>query len=162
MPGLLRQGTLVQIYKQSGNPSLPTNNRPICLISVFRKLISTALTGQIKQTYNAHVLQWGFRDNSGTEGAIAFAVNKLRLGYSKAVILDLKKTYDLVPRCKLQDMVDLRFPPRLARNIRTVLWTMLLKTTHQHSLVPLRMLSAVPQYDSPSPYILTSSWTPFM
>lgn len=50
MPEFLRLGTLVPIYTQSGDSSLP-NNRPTCLVSVFRKLIAAALSSQIKETY---------------------------------------------------------------------------------------------------------------
>lgn len=92
VPTLLRSGLLSPIYKQKGDKSLPTNNRPVCLTTSYRRLISTALTQEVKKYYRHSCRnQWGFQDGTNTECVIAFATNELRRRLPPAAILDLKK-----------------------------------------------------------------------
>lgn len=153
VPSVLRTGTLSPIYKQQVDPSEPSNHRPICLISVFRKVIASALTREIGNHYTPNDCQWGFRCESGTECGIAFAVNLLRRELPMAVLLDLKKAYDLVPRSKLQVMIDKALPSNLAKNIRPLLWPMRLTTKYQVGGKVLETWSGVPQGDPPSPQL---------
>lgn len=50
-PTMLRCGLLSPIYKQKGEEAPPVNNGSVCLTSAFRRLISTALTHDLKQHY---------------------------------------------------------------------------------------------------------------
>lgn len=154
VPSLLRRGTLSPIYKNKGDASLPTNNRPICLISVFRKLIAAALTIEICRAYPApDDMQWGFRKGCGTECAVAFAVNSIRRRLPLVVLLDLKKAYDMVPRVKLHQTLESRLPSNLANSVRPLLGPMLLKTRYQRNSDALVTLSGVPQGDTSSPVL---------
>lgn len=71
----------------------------------------------------------------------------------KVVLLDPKRSYDVVPCCKPQALVDYRYSPLLPKNIRTLLWAMSLKTMHQHSPMDSNNLSVVPHGDPPSPFL---------
>lgn len=153
VPSLLRSGNLSPIYKNAGEPSVPSNNRPICLISAFRKMISAALLSEIDKHYSPDPRQWGHRRGSGVEAAVAYAVNTLRRDMPMAVFLDLKKAFDLVPRAQLQGMVDASLPEILSRNVRALLWPMIIRTIGQKSSDCLHTRAGVPQGDPPSPLL---------
>lgn len=155
VPAALRSGNLAPVYKRTGEPTVPSNNRPICLISAFRKVISTALLADIERHYTPNLMQWGHRRGSGTEVAIIFAINKLRINLPLAVFLDLKKAFDLVPRIALQKMVDAALPSNLAKNVRALLWPMLLRAKGQTSDTTLITRAGVPQGDPSSPLLFS-------
>lgn len=61
VPTILRSGLLFPVYKNKAVESLPTNNRPVCLTTAFRRLISTALTQQVTRHYTSSLPnQWSF------------------------------------------------------------------------------------------------------
>lgn len=154
VPSLIHSALLSPIYKNSGDPSLPSNHRPISLTTSFRRLICTALTIEIRKHYR-HSLkhQWGFQDGSNTDCAIAFAVNKLRHDLPYATLLDLRKAYDCVPRNTLQTIIDQRLPSGLSVMIRPLLWPMKLKTKYQRSTTCVKTIAGVPQGDATSPHL---------
>lgn len=156
VPTLLSSGYLSPIYKKKGDPLDPTNNRPVCLTTAFRRLITTALTLCIRRHYQTSEReQWGFQDGSNTECAIAFAVNMLRRRYPNAAVLDLRKAYDCVPRHILQRMIEARLPPDLSTMIRPLLWPMRLRTKRQKSENTISTRAGMPQGDPPSPILFT-------
>lgn len=62
MPALLRDGIIVPIYKQKGDPALSTNRQPVCPTSAFRRLIGTSLTHDLTQVYQSSLPnQWEFQ-----------------------------------------------------------------------------------------------------
>lgn len=85
------------------------------LPTAFRRIIITAIVIELRRFYK-HSLhnQWGFQEVTNTEFAIAFAVNTMRQRLPHAVILDLKKAYECVPRAVLQAMIDDAVPPQLS------------------------------------------------
>lgn len=154
IPPLLRSGLLVPIYKGKGDPEEPSNNRPVNLTPAFRRLISTALVLELQKHYKESVEhQWGFQTRTNTECAVTFAVNNLRKRLPYAVLLDLRKAFDCVPRHTLQMMVDQRLPTGLSNMFRPLLWPMRLKTKHQKASRSILTLAGVPQGDPPSPQL---------
>lgn len=92
----------------------------------------------------------------GTECAIAFASNTIRRNLHQAVLLDLKKTFDLVPRAKRQRMVDQRLSIGLARQVRALLWFMVIRTKNQTSKETLLTRAGVPQVDPTSSQLFSN------
>lgn len=130
VPSLIRSGLLVPVYKRKGDPSLPTNHIPICLISSFRKLICTTLTLELLKVYpHSEPNQWGFQSWTNTKCAVAFAVNTLRASLPREAVLDLWKAYDFVPRQRLQTMLY----DRLSVMFRPLLRPIQLQTKQQKS-----------------------------
>lgn len=115
VPSLLPSGLLSPVYKQEGEQSLPSNNRPICVISVFRRIIGVSLTSEVEKSYEPRYLQWGHRKGMDTECAVAYVDNALRRKLPTVALLDLKKAYDIVPRVTRQAMLDHRLPIGLDR-----------------------------------------------
>ena len=63
-----RTGLLVPIYKK-GDPEIPSNYRPICLLSSLRKVIQRTLNKEMQAHYFPNVMQMGFQAKLGTEMA---------------------------------------------------------------------------------------------
>lgn len=156
VPSILRSGLLSPIYKDNGDPSKPTNNRPVCLCSALRRLIAAALTAELCTHYvDPHAFQWGYRPGTSTEAAICFAVGRMRTGLPHAVLLDIKKAFDCVPRQFLQKLLDKRLPAGLSAALRPLLWPMLLRTKGQTSADSILTLAGMPQGDATSPYLFS-------
>lgn len=168
VPSLFRSGLPAPVYKQKGDPALPTNKRLVCLTSALRRLISIALTHQLTSYYPSLPMQWGFQSGTNPECAICFASNKLRRELPMAVILYLRKAYDSVQRQILQTILDGHLPHELSISFRPLLLPMLLQTNLQQSTNSVRTLVGMPQGDPPSPllfnlfmddYIMTTNVT---
>lgn len=77
---------------------MPTNNRPVCLCFVFRRVIGVALTEELQEHYkNHHEFQYGYRKGTCTESAISFVLEKMRYGLRHAGLLDLRKALTASP-----------------------------------------------------------------
>lgn len=153
VPSLLSCGLLSPIFKNDGDPAEPSNNRPICLISVFRKVVGAALIPKVVKHYEPSRFQWGHRSKSGTECAVMFAIHQLRHGLPCAALLDLRKAYDMVPRRKLMRLIEHRLPLNLARTFSALLWPMKLRTKGQKANENLKTTAGVPQGDPTSPLL---------
>lgn len=141
-------------YTKTGDPSIPTNNRPVCLTSAFRQLVSMALTHIRTQYYSQSLpTQWGFQKGTGTECAITVASNKLCRELPMAAVLDLRKAYYSVPCYMLQNMLDEKLSTTLSKALLPLLWPMILRTINQKSGTSVRRLVGMPQGDAPSPYL---------
>lgn len=148
VPPLLSSALISHIYKQKGDQSEPTNNRPVSFTSAFRRLISTALITELQMFYShSEEHQWGFQKKTKTECEIIYAVNDLRVNLPFAALLDLYKAYDCVPRKILQDILDKRLPPALSTMFRPLLWTMRLRTKGQKSPRSILTLAGMLQCD---------------
>ena len=51
MPNLLRSAILSPFYKEKGDPTDPSNNRPVALVSPFRKVIGIAVRNLIRSKH---------------------------------------------------------------------------------------------------------------
>ena len=71
-----RTRLLVPIYKK-GDPDIPSNCRPICLLSSLRKVIERTIYKEMQAHYVPNVMQMGFQAKLGTEMAIAQTVQAL-------------------------------------------------------------------------------------
>lgn len=151
VPPILRSTLISPIYKGSGDPSQPTNNRPVSLTTAFRRAIATAINDKLDHAYTPLREQWGFLKGSNTECAIAFAVGQLRRKLPKAALFDIRKAYDVVPRAILQRLVDEKLPPELSLMTRPLLAPMRLQTKGQRSTHSVCTLAGVPQGCPPSP-----------
>lgn len=87
----------------------------------------------------------------GTKCAVAFAANTIRWRLLRAVLLDLKKANDLVPRATIQHLIDHRLTIALVRQIRSVLWAMVLRTKTKVSQNMVVNKAGVPQWHPTSP-----------
>ena len=75
-----RNVPLVPIYKK-GDPEIPLNYRPICLLSSLRKVIERTLDKEMQAHYAPNVMQMGFQAKLGAEIAIARMSISLRLKF---------------------------------------------------------------------------------
>lgn len=153
VPSLLRSGTLSPIYKQDGEPSVPSNHRPICLISAFRKVIREVLTEDLEGVYIPEDLQLGYCKSTGTESPVTHATNNVRRAMPLAVLLDLQKAYDLVPTARLQPMVRKRVLDGLIVQLLAQLWPVVIRTKGQNSQINLVTRAGVPHGDPTSPQL---------
>lgn len=151
MPPLLTSSLLSPMYKPKGDPTLPTNHRPVSLTTAYRRMIAKDLNIELQRAYAPAHCQWCFRRGSNTECAIAYAVNQRRRLIPRTALLDLRKAYDLVPRHILQQMLDARLPSNLSTMLRPLLAPMTLTTLFQRTTATVRTLAGTPQSCPPSP-----------
>ena len=74
-----RTGLLVPIYKK-GDRDIPSNYRPICLLSSQRYVIERTLDKEMQAHYVPNVMQMGFQAKLGTEMAISQTVQAMKGG----------------------------------------------------------------------------------
>lgn len=105
--------------------------------------------------YYKHSLQnqWGFHTYTNTECAIPCAVNTIRKHLPYAAVLDLRKSYDCVPRGVLQGMLDASLPTQLSIVCRPFLSPMQLRTKGHRSRSCLSIRAVMPKCDPPSPLL---------
>ena len=103
-PVALKNAEIVPIFK-SGDRSLPTNYRPISLISNIAKIFEKIIHNRLYKFLNKHNLisnkQFGFRKNIGTKDAILQVTKNITDGINKdekvlGTFLDLAKAFDTV------------------------------------------------------------------
>ena len=148
MPNLLRSAILSPVYKDKGDPTDPSNNRPVALVSPFRKVIGIAVRNLIRSKHknngpNLH--QFGFQKNSNTECAIAYTINSMRHRFPHAVFLDIKKAYDMVTKYLLDKQCQKVLPPSLADLITALLAPIFQRTKGQQSSLTVRTTAGLGQ-----------------
>ena len=154
MPLQWRKARLVPIHKK-GDAKDPRNYRPITIISQLRKIVDKALDAAIREKYNFHPAQLGFRSGVGIENAILRSTRLCEEGMLHTAILDLKKAYDSVPRNKLMQYVTDRIPENEAKMVAYLLQPTILhiETTREGSIQHMDqhlVRIGVPQGDPPS------------
>ena len=103
-PNCLKIAKVIFIYKK-GDQNMPTNYRPISLLSQFDKIFEKMLFSRLfwyldkNQLHNKN--QFGFRFNSSTQFAISTIHDKLIKNinnglYTCCIFLDLSKAFDTV------------------------------------------------------------------
>ena len=104
VPDLLKIAKIIPVYKKD-DAFLPSNYRPISLLSIFHKLLEKIICVRLKQFLKKHNIlykyQFGFSENHSTSHALIDVVeyiykslddNKFVFG----VYIDLKKAFDTV------------------------------------------------------------------
>ena len=96
---------LIQPVPKKGDPSLPSNYRPIALTSVLSKVFESILNGKIWKHLNSFKLisdrQYGFRKKRSTGDLLSLLSNHWfssfqGFGESFAIALDISKAFDRV------------------------------------------------------------------
>jgi len=104
VPDRLKIGKVVPVFKK-GDRSLPTNYRPICLLSIFdillEKLMYKRLYDFLIMNYILYEYQFGFRKNHSTILALIDVIDDIyySLDHNETVVgiyLDLQKAVDCV------------------------------------------------------------------
>ena len=133
-PGFLSPYTRVlrvfrglHIHKK-GDPGIPSNHRPICLLSSLRKVIEQTLDKEMQAHYVPNVMQMGFQAKLGTEMAIAQTVQALKGGQKWTAVLDLKSAYDTVRRDLLFERCAKVLPDHITAMISHTLQTFTVTT----------------------------------
>ena len=118
-----RTGLLVPIHKKD-DPEIPSNYRPICLLSSLRKVLERTLDVEMQAHYAPNVMQMGFQAKLGTEMAIAQkTVQAMKGGKKWTAVLDLKSAYDTVRRDLLFERCAKVLPDRITAMISHTLQT---------------------------------------
>ena len=99
------KGRLVPPYKK-GDPAIPSNHRPICLLSATRKIIERAIASAMNESFSPHRAQMGCQKHMGTEMALAQMHRASNQRQNWIAILDLKSAYDRVCRATLMKRCD--------------------------------------------------------
>ena len=103
-PDRLKAAEVVPIYKK-GNKTLPSNYRPISLLSPFSKIferyLHTQITNFINKNNILHQYQYGFRELLSTDLALAQISKDIsdkmeESKYTCSVFIDLAKAFDTV------------------------------------------------------------------
>ena len=103
-PNCLKIAEVIPIYKKS-DPNMPTNYRPISLLSqfdkIFEKMLFSRLFSYIDKNQLLNKNQFGFRPNSSTQFAISTIHDKLIKTidnglHTCCIFLDLSKAFDTV------------------------------------------------------------------
>lgn len=131
-------------------------------MSVFRRTITKALTGQIREEYKFHPNQWGFLKQTDTDVAIASAINSIRKGRNNIALLDLSKAYDTVPRHKLAELCSYRHTANVTEQILALLVPVALKTQGQTFTMSTKAVVGVPQEDPISPLLFNLYMDPLL
>lgn len=120
VPSALTIGRVTPVYKK-GDHKHPENYRPICVLNVIRRAVTSAIDHRIRWAVTLHQRQWGFRKNVSTEHAIAHLDARRREGANHIVVLDMKGAYDRTPRHKILAIVRRRLTPDLAGMVSATL-----------------------------------------
>ena len=103
-PNCLKIAEVIPIYKK-GDQNMPTNYRPISLLSqfdkIFEKMLFSRLFSYLDKNQLLNKNQFGFRPNSSTQFAISTIHDKLIKNidnglYTCCIFLDLSKAFDTV------------------------------------------------------------------
>ena len=96
---------MISPLAKKGDPSDPSNRRPISSLSFFFKLFErylyTHLVSFLEGNFCLHPNQFGFRQQNSTERALLYLQNSVTLAFDRhmipiAVFLDIAKAFDSV------------------------------------------------------------------
>lgn len=110
-PTELKSSRIVPIFKD-GNPLVPSNYRPISILSCFSKIQESLICDRINSFINRNKIindnQFGFQKNSGALSAattliyhIQSKIDAIKNGITCCVFIDLKKAFDTISHSKL-------------------------------------------------------------
>ena len=98
LPVAFSVGRITPVYKKRGQPELLKSYRPITILNVLRRLLSTATDILLRKCIVFHPRQWGFQKSLGTVHAITHMDNRRRNQNQETVVLDMHSAYDVAPR----------------------------------------------------------------
>lgn len=150
IPHMLLRGTVVTLYKK-GDPTDPSNFRPITILSHLRKILSIAVNTWIMESYHFHPSQYGFSPKSGTEIATLHAAALQKSGHTHLAILDLKQAYPSVRRDVLLAECHNRLPKGLVPMVHNLLLDIHFTVMGQQFPNTRKLTMGVPQGDPASP-----------
>lgn len=111
VPSFWKQSKILPLLKKpSADPNIPTNYRPISLLSAFSKVLEKHVNKVIMEYAKNHNLlhptQLGFRDNYSNETAHLEVTEHLKEkldqgGRAILILLDLLAVFDTVPHMRL-------------------------------------------------------------
>ena len=113
-PDIFKQAVVIPIFK-SGDDFIPSNYRPISLLSTLSKILEKIVHKRLLSFLDKHQIlapnQYGFRPNHSTEDAVLKLTTTVTSHLDKGekrlgVFLDLKKAFDTVPIPKLISILD--------------------------------------------------------
>ena len=114
------KGRLVPLYKK-GDPAIPSNHRPICLLSATREIIERAIASAMNKSFTPHRAQMGFQKHMGTEMALAQMHRASNQRQNWIAILDLKSAYVRVCRATLMKRCDETLTEMLANMVSHII-----------------------------------------
>ena len=101
---------------------------PIALLSQARKIVESALELAIKERYIFAKLETGFQKHLSTATAINKTLEGRRHGKRYIALLDLKGTYDRLPRDALYRLLSKCLPQWLSNMVKYFLQPQLIRT----------------------------------
>ena len=162
-PTSLKIAEVVPIFK-SGGKTISTNYRPISLLSAFSKLFEQYMATQLMHFFNKHQtlhnLQYGFRQGSSTELAVANICEDLSNAIDGGSInctafIDLAKAFNTVNHdilCKKLDKYGIRGEPlRLIESYLASRWQYTTTNNVKSALMEINV--GVPQGSSLGPLL---------
>lgn len=150
VPEIFQATALVPLLK-FGDPTVPSNYRPIALVSHLRKILSATVNKLIMKAYRFHPDQFGFRPRSGTESATSQAATANASGHNCLAVLDLKGAYDNVQRDALLSICYDWLPIPTAQMAQNLLLSSAICVKDQTTQDTAPIAIGVPQGDPVSP-----------
>ena len=167
VPEEMRRGAIVPIYKMKGARDACSSYRPIQLLEVASKILSSLITRRLAPLIDAplHPSQTGFRRGSGTIDAIA-TVRRLaeRAHNAKSApmlvaYLDFRAAFDSVCRSRVEGALHAAgVPPKLLSIIAAMLTgtTSRVRIKRGHETTDFPTTSGVVQGDAMSPALFVA------
>ena len=146
------RGRLIPLFKK-GDPSDPRNYRPICLLSVTRKIIERALALAMNDSFTPHQAQMGFQNHMGTDMAPAEMNRAARNGQIWIAALDLTSAYDRVSRELLMKHCEEVLPGWITSMVSHFIQELEVHTSGDETRVTAKVNRGVPQGGPASPVL---------
>ena len=146
------RGRLIPLFKKE-DPSDRGNYRPICLLSVTRKIIERALALAMNDSFTPHQAQMGFQNDMGTDMALAQMNKAARNGQNWMAILDLKSAYDRVSRELLMKRCEEVLPDWITSMVSHFIQELEVHTSGDVTRVTAKVNRGVPQGDPAGPVL---------
>lgn len=119
-PSAWRQSVLCPLLKKEP-ASEPGNWRAVALLSHARKIVEKVIDRRVRDRYEFHEVQCGFRGPRSVETAILRVLQAVADGCKVICVLDLRQAYASVPRGDLMDKINGLLPADLSAMIEAML-----------------------------------------
>ena len=107
-PDCWKVSSVVSVFKNVGERSTAKNYRPVSLLSVvskvFEKLVNNRIVDHLEKCGRFSDFQYGFRSSRSTADLLTVASDRIarafnRSGATRAVALDISKSFDMLACC---------------------------------------------------------------